>query len=179
MLSCGNAATLGVHRPEAVLCLGAVLFTGQAVPDDGFDVILWDAATARRTSSRVCPAHGHCSDAAALRYQATASASSCWTPRPLAYIAPRLYCASASPWSAALRESRRRLQRASCWTPRPSAYINPSLSCASAAPWSIALRYAGNGFGVILAGRRDRWRTLSTSLTCDGGITLVGSFAEP
>src|SRR5271165_6067801 len=40
---------------------------------------------------------------AALRYHATACASSCATPWPVAYITPRLNCVGAFPWSGALR----------------------------------------------------------------------------
>src|SRR5271166_4444506 len=77
---------------------------------------------------------------AALRYHATACASSCATPWPVAYIRPRLYWALASPWSAALRYHATACA-SSCATPWPVAYITPRLNCVGAFPWSGALRY--------------------------------------
>ena len=47
------------------------------------------------------PAHGAYPCSATSRYQRTASASSFGTPRPLAYMFPRLYCALSLPCSAA------------------------------------------------------------------------------
>ena len=58
----------------------------------------------RRLSSAFCAYS--CPWSAAMRYQRTASASSCWTPLPFSYMTPRPTCPMASPCSAARRNQR-------------------------------------------------------------------------
>ena len=57
-------------------------------------------------------------------------AASCSTPRPVAYLAPRVYWASASPCAAA-RRNHRVASAASCGTPRPVAYLDQGVELGS------------------------------------------------
>ena len=64
----------------------------------------------------------------ASRNQCTASASSCGTPRPVAYANPSSFCAGAWPCSAASRNQR--TAAVSIAVSRRVAYVNPSWYCA-------------------------------------------------
>ena len=99
-----DAFAVGVHDSEVVLGAGVTLLGGQAVPPDGFRVVLRHARTGAVPDPEV-----ELRVSVALRRgfapPGGASASSSWTPRPVAYICPRLVCASASPASARARRS--------------------------------------------------------------------------
>src|ERR1051326_9188385 len=75
---------------------------------------------------------------AACLYQRIASARSWFTPRPCAYITPRLFCAFAFPCSADLRNHWTACS-SSCGTPFPSSYARPSSNCACGSPDSARL----------------------------------------
>ena len=83
------AQTVGVPDPEGELGGGVTLLGGEAVPPDGFRVVPRHAPTVGVRNPEVVLG-AVVTLLGARRNHRTAMASSCGTPRPSAYMSPRL-----------------------------------------------------------------------------------------
>ena len=151
-----DATPVLVQLAEIVLSEGVSLLSGHAVPTDGRGVVLPRASSTLVHRAEIGLREGVSllgrtvkpadSFGIVRRYQRTASASSCCTPRPVWYIQPRLFCARGCPCSAA-RRYQRTAPASSCTIPRPLAYMTPRLLCARGYPCSAARRYQRTASG--------------------------------